>query len=211
MLPINKPKKNKICTYQIFLFIFILQLFFCAGAFAHKVNIFAYIDGNTIYSQSYFSDGRKCKNAKVHVYDFKGNRFLEGITDNEGNLSFKLPILMGGLKLVLNAGMGHKAEYEITIDNILPYASGKVLEENNPAINISKLPLLTTGELNTEQIEKIINTALDKKLRPVMLKLTRLESRKISVADILSGFGYILGLMGIGIYFRYKYKERKSP
>ena len=50
-------------------------------AVAHKVNIFAWVDGDRIYTESKFSGGRRAKNATVEVYDNQGNRLLEGKTD----------------------------------------------------------------------------------------------------------------------------------
>ena len=43
-------------------------------AFTHKVNIFAYVEGDTVYTESYFSDGKKVEGGVVEVYDSEGNK-----------------------------------------------------------------------------------------------------------------------------------------
>ncbi|MCP4220930.1 MAG: hypothetical protein GY765_40250, partial [bacterium] len=52
-----------------------------AEAYAHKVIVFAWVDGDTIYTESKFSGGRKVKNGLIFVYGPKGKLLLEGKTD----------------------------------------------------------------------------------------------------------------------------------
>jgi len=88
------------------------------STFAHKVNIFAYVEGDRIYTESYFNDGKKCIDSKIEVFDNQGNKLLEGLTNQEGVFSFEIPQKDGELKIVLNASMGHRAEYTITADEL---------------------------------------------------------------------------------------------
>ena len=69
----------------------VLLLLSAVPATAHKVNVFAWVDGDRIYTQSKFSGGRKAKNATIEVYDRQGNKLLEGQTDDKGEFSFKIP------------------------------------------------------------------------------------------------------------------------
>ena len=50
---------------------------------------------------------------------------------------------------------------------------------------------------------------VEKKTAPIMKKLLKIEEemQKPSIQEILGGIGYILGLMGIGIYFKSKLKR----
>lgn len=85
------------------------------SAFAHKVNIFAYMEGDTVYTESYFPDGKKVKGGKVEVCDSDGKRLLEGITDSEGRFNFKFP-KKDDLKIVINASMGHRNSYVLSME-----------------------------------------------------------------------------------------------
>lgn len=81
-----------------------------SAVLAHKVNIFAFAEGETIYSESYFPDGRPVDSGKVLVYDSAGQLLLEGLTDKQGRFQFVLP-KPEDLSLVIDAGMGHKNKF----------------------------------------------------------------------------------------------------
>lgn len=84
---------------------------------AHKVNIFAYAEGGTVYSESYFPDGKTVQDGTVEVYDSQGQKLLEGKTDQNGKFSFPVP-KKDDLKIVINASMGHKSEFVLKKDEL---------------------------------------------------------------------------------------------
>lgn len=86
---------------------------FSRQALAHRVNIFATEEDGKIVTESYSSSGKKCKDAKISVFDDGGVLLLEGTTDGEGKFSFDNPG-KGTLRIVLDAGMGHRAEYTLS-------------------------------------------------------------------------------------------------
>ncbi|HBI15937.1 MAG TPA: hypothetical protein DDY20_10565 [Desulfobulbaceae bacterium] len=94
--------------------VFLLTLVFlcCAthGAHAHKVNIFAYVEGGTVFTESYFPDGKPVSGGLIEVQDTKGNKLLEGKTDEKGLFSFPLP-KNENLTIIINATMGHKNSF----------------------------------------------------------------------------------------------------
>lgn len=81
-----------------------------AAVLAHKVNIFAYVEGGIVYAEGYFPDGRPVENGKLLVYDSDGQLLLEGRTDRAGLFQFPVPKATD-LKLVIEASMGHKNQY----------------------------------------------------------------------------------------------------
>ncbi len=102
-------------TRTITLLFFCSLYFFCAThpAQAHKVNIFAYIDGSTVYTESYFSDGRAVIEGKIEVADEAKQLLLRGTTDKQGFFTFPLPANKGPLTIVLDAGLGHKNSFTL--------------------------------------------------------------------------------------------------
>ena len=82
------------------------------SALAHKVNLFAYVDGEKIYTESYFADGRPVKTGKVLVYDSRKKLLLEGATDENGLFSFGIPKI-DDLKIVIDAAMGHRNSFKL--------------------------------------------------------------------------------------------------
>jgi len=182
-------------------------------ALAHKVNLFAYAEDGMVYTESYFSDGKKVIDSTVEVFDAKSNKLLfSGKTDNNGEFSFKIPEA-AGLRIVLTASMGHKNEYLLS-ENEVRDALGAVRpsEKSLPEIAEEEKrqvpPKVTTQGFDSE-LETIIEHVVEKKTAPIMNKLIKIEEQmqKPSLQEILGGVGYILGLMGIGIYFKYKSKH----
>ena len=92
--------------------IFMLFTLLTGTALAHKVNVFAYIEGNTVYTESYFPDGRAVEDGTITVIDSRKETLLEGRTDKEGLFSFAIP-KKEDLVIILDAGMGHKNRFQL--------------------------------------------------------------------------------------------------
>ncbi|MCK4923915.1 MAG: hypothetical protein KAS61_03010 [Spirochaetes bacterium] len=86
-------------------------------AFAHKVNIFAWVEGDTVHTESYFPDGRVVQKGTVSVYDSEDSLLLKGVTDEEGLFSFPVP-KGDDLTIVLDASMGHRATYRLSAEEL---------------------------------------------------------------------------------------------
>ena len=94
------------------LFVVFAVLLFSGTALAHKVNLFAYVDGGKIYTESYFADGKPVKSGKVLVYDSRKELLLEGVTDQAGLFSFDTP-KVDDLDIVIDATMGHRNSFKL--------------------------------------------------------------------------------------------------
>ena len=185
--------------------IFFLTAIIIAGshvpAMAHKVMIFAWIEGDTVFTESKFSGGKKVIHAPVEIFDKDGKKLLEGKTDNKGEFSFKIP-KVSDLRIVLNAAMGHKAEWTIPESEIRE--SGDIVEKKSTAEPSGPIPV----GLSKEEVQKIVEDSLDKKLRPIIRMITESKNTKPSLTEIIGGIGYIFGLMGIALYFKNRGKKR---
>jgi len=208
--------KNKL--YLILIFTFLIIIMMDVSVFAHKVNIFAYVEGDKVYTESYFNDGKKCIDSKIEVFDNQGNKLLEGLTDKEGEFSFEVPSEDGDLKIVLTASMGHRAEYTIRTDELRdtmgsieesiekPISSEK-RDESSLAEMISEEKEVISPEISSldlNEIQSLIEDALDKKLKPIMremIEIKKSQEDKISPTEIIGGIGYIIGIFGIIAYF----------
>ena len=87
-------------------------LLFGGTAMAHKVNLFAYVEGGKVYTESYFPDGTPVEGGKVLVYDSQEKLLLEGVTDKAGLFSFDVP-KVDDLTIVIEATMGHKNSFTL--------------------------------------------------------------------------------------------------
>ena len=178
-------------------FIFVALFILALKSYAHKVNVFAYIEGNKVHCESYYSDGSKVKEGLVEVFNKEGKKLLDGKTDAEGNFSFVVPEKTD-LKIVVNASMGHRAETTIH-ETELPKIKKEIAKKQEEVKSIS-----------TEEIKKVVEEAIEEKLHPVYKMLAKQNEQKgISVTEVIGGIGYIIGIIGIIAFFMRKKKDDK--
>jgi nickel transport protein len=94
----------------VFLLCLTLILMGPCAVLAHKVNVFAYVEGETVHTESYFPDGRPVVGGTIEVRDRNETILLAGKTDEKGLFSFPLA-KKEDLTIVINAGMGHRNSY----------------------------------------------------------------------------------------------------
>ncbi|MCC6544598.1 MAG: hypothetical protein IT392_08875 [Nitrospirae bacterium] len=209
---------------KIYLFIATacLSIVLVSAAYAHKVQMFTYAEGDEVFVEGYFADGKKAMNSKVVVYDSSGSELLHGLTNDSGQFNFTAP-KKSDLRIVLDAGMGHKTEYtlpagELHLDDgsktskaVTPPASkdiksktvkaDKIKEEN---VDVSQASRLDDAQLQAI-VEKAVERSVGEAIKPLVRSFTEMQ-QKNSLTTIIGGVGYILGLMGIILYF----KSRRS-
>jgi hypothetical protein len=109
-----------------------LLFFRVEAADAHRVNLFAWVEGDTVYVESKFSGGKTVKAGKIIVTDPQGTELLKGKTDENGKFSFKVP-KKTDLKIVLIAGVAHRAEWTIPLAEIeMPATAKKPVPPKSP-------------------------------------------------------------------------------
>jgi nickel transport protein len=180
-------------------------------AWAHKVNVFAYVEGDTVVTESYFSDGRKCQDSVIEVFDTKGEKLLEGTTDAEGQFSFEPPAA-GDLLIRLTAAMGHQAEYTVPASD-LPEAlsEGVPAPAETPSTPSQAAPAEPVSDAAQEtpvdqasavpaDVEQLVERAVARQLAPIRRAIEESRNRQ-RISDIVGGIGYIIGLMGVVLYF----------
>jgi nickel transport protein len=185
-------------------------------ALAHRVSIFAWVQGNTVHTQSKFMGGKRPEQALVEVFDDTGNLLLKGKTDTQGLFSFQAPKI-SDMQIVLTAGMGHRAVWSLSKEdfqgtdtdfgnhgplNDAPLEKSQDVDPKTPKIHPSP-----ENGLSAAEIEALLESTLDRKLKPVMDRITALNEKRISLSDILGGIGYIAGLAGLAAYMQYRRKR----
>ena len=190
----------------------VLMMFFTASTvYAHRVNIFAWVDGDMVRTQSKFSGGRTVNEGRVNVYDMNGNLLLKGTTDGNGEFSFKIP-QKTALRIELQAGMGHQNEWIIHENEIgkLPEAES-VTASDHPEVSVDnyehKAVEMTSTDLNREELRQIIEDSVERQLKPVIKMLADQSDQTPGISEILGGIGYIIGLVGIAAFFKSRNKR----
>lgn len=87
-------------------------------ALAHRVNVFAYVEGDTVHMESYFNRSDRVHFGAVSVRNAAtGQVYLTGKTDEQGNFAFPVPpeakAQKADLRIVLQAGEGHQNDWVI--------------------------------------------------------------------------------------------------
>lgn len=189
--------------YLIFFFIFLT-----GPALAHKVTVFAWVEGNTVLGEAKFSGGKKAQNSEIVVWDLNGKELLRTRTNKKGEFSFPVPAKTA-MRIELIAGMGHKAEWTIPLEDIDETAAKSALNTKTPPPESDGLalqpqvmtPAAATDPARLEAIvEKAVTKALNKKITPLTKMVADLEEKGPTMTEIFGGIGYIFGLMGVALY-----------
>lgn len=189
-----------------------LAMMMQSPALAHRVNIFAYVEGSEVLVECAFSRSNPVRQGLISVFDAgSGEELLQGKTDDQGFFRFPIPekarTAGSGLRIRIQAGEGHQNEWMVEAQELnqaaesAPIASSEVSTPAAP-------PEVTTKEthdtppagLTKADVEAVVNAALDAKLAPI--KRAVLEKSGPGLVEILGGIGWILGLAGVAAYFR---------
>lgn len=190
-------------------------------ASAHRVNIFAFVDGDAVQVECGFNRSQKVKQGTVEVFDAAtGAKLLQGATD--GNGVFRFPVTAElreaghDLNIRIIAGEGHQNDWTVSADELAasgtPKAVAVAAAETAPATPAagqaapsasSASPVAAvSGGATPAEIERIVDAALDAKLSPIKRMLAEQTEAGPNLRDIIGGIGWIFGLIGIAAYLR---------
>lgn len=198
------------------------------AAQAHRVNIFAWTEGDQVVAECGFNGGSKVKQGQVVVYDAAtGAKLQEGRTDDQGVYRFPVPAAgkAHGLRIVVKAGEGHQNEWMMdaaelaaiqapTIPARAPEAkdTAQAAEKTSPAAHaVSTATLGAKGAaaptpsavgVSSGELQTIVNAALDVKLGPIRRELAEMRVSRPGFSEIFGGIGWLVGLAGIALYFK---------
>jgi nickel transport protein len=203
--------KNKCMRVQFFFIVWAVMLgvsfFLPSDAGAHRVNIFAWVEGDTVLVECKYPDGREVYEGVIRVLDSAGKELLNGKTNTKGEFSFKAP-QQDDLTIVLEAGMGHRADWPLSKQDLAPAGESAVSSAPAPKAEApppaAKESAPGAASPLPAGIDQAIEKALDKKLAPVLRMLAEMHEQKVRLTDVLGGIGYIIGLVGVAAYFKRK-------
>ena len=221
---INPVRKHIRLSFITFLLLFFAVSFLIPQeySYAHKVQMFAHVEGSKVFVEGYFADGKKAKNSEVTVFDNKsGERLLGGKTDDMGKFSFNIP-KKTDLRISLNASLGHKTE-QVLPGSELPDAGGSNMplrgtkeHENNPPIPTLekggkggfergfsgvKEKVASFSQIEQVELQVMIEKGIEKGISPLLRGFSECKER-VYYSEIIGGIGYIFGIMGIALYFK---------
>lgn len=200
---------------------------FSDSAWAHKVNLFAYVEGDKVFVEGYFSKSRKAMDCPVVVYDAQGKKIHEGKTDEEGKYVFKSAELApheGDLKVVLIAGQGHQAEYRLGADErpggLEPGAGRDESRMRGRAVRSLDGKSTVDVRMQARDFQEFaaaIRDVVKRENQPIIKMLGNQQKLLLkeldkgpTVRDVIGGIGWILGIMGVAAYFKSRNGGRRK-
>ena len=194
------------------------------SALAHRVNIFAWTEGNEVVAECGFNGGNKVKQGQVVVFDAAtGAKLAEGRTDDMGVYRFPISAegKAHGVRIVIKAGEGHQNEWTVDaaeLATIQPGSAATSAPAAAPAAPVApaaastsqpqaapkadKSPAQQTANISAAEMQNIVNTALDVKLGPIRKELAEMRVARPGFSEIFGGIGWLVGLAGIALYFK---------
>jgi nickel transport protein len=180
-------------------------------ALAHKVKVFATVEGTVLSGYVYYPGGGKAKNVPVRFLDPHGVSLGETTTNDEGEFRFTATVRVDH-RIVVDTGEGHRAEFTVPAADLpeslgTPVAAAPVAPADpRPAASVPANPEAVATGPTAEALQELIEKAVARQVRPLREQLDAYEA-KIRWHDMLGGIGYILGLAGLSFYLL----VRRSP
>ncbi len=184
-------------------------------ALAHRVSLFAWVERGAIVVDGRFSKSRPAQNARVEIFDaHSGKLLVQGTTDSQGRARFPLPAELlrkpVDLRLLLHAGEGHQAQWQLSAAELHagegPMPPSPPAQESEQASAAGAAPATRPVGTSAEELEAIINRALDAHTDSIRHLLAAERNRGPGLSEIIGGMGWIFGIFAL----LFAWKRRKK-
>jgi nickel transport protein len=190
---------------------------------AHKLNVFASVEGNTIHGKAYFRGGSPVMNAAVHALDPAGREIAQTKTDDQGHFTFEAQYHCD-YRLLVDTGDGHGGEFTVEAASLSDQLPQRIEGDLQTALTQKNAAQTNAAEGNPapKQVTQIHVSAQDAKetasqLHALRAEITRLEEQLTTYeertrwSDILGGIGYIVGISGAAYYYLGSRRKSTRP
>jgi nickel transport protein len=199
------------------------------AARAHRVNVFAYVEGDTVHVECSYRKSDRVRFGAITVKNpVTGQVYLTGKTDEQGNFAFPVPeaarAAKADLQIVLVAGEGHQNDWVVAAKDYLSAAPAAVPAPTSQAPAVAPASLtpapaaapfnaqasgpampaaVTTGPgLTSAQIQAVVEVAVENKIAPIRRMLLDEKEKGPGLTEIGGGIGYLVGIAGLLAYAR---------
>lgn len=191
-----------------------------SAAEAHRFLVTAWTEGDVLLVESAFGDGSTGAGAEVTVKDLaSGQVLMQGVADKDGMLSLPLTKTVreagNDLQVTADGGQGHLATCSVPADEFtLPNSASTQPGATTPH---DKIRLDDAGDsrmdadLLKQLVRQEVGAVVQEQLQPLRRELRALQKQGPSVADIVGGIGWILGLAGVAVLVRRPSRGASRP
>lgn len=167
-------------------------------ALAHKLKVFARVEGGEILGSAYFVGGAPAAGAGVRILDAEGNLLATLNPDAEGRFRYR-PAAPADYLVEVDSGDGHVARWKLAAKDFAsaippsaaPAVPADVPERASPAL----VPPVADPALVA-----LVEEAVARQVGPLREQLVAYED-KVRLHDVLGGIGYIIGLAGLALWW----------
>ncbi|PWR22992.1 cobalamin biosynthesis protein CbiM [Zavarzinia aquatilis] len=157
-------------------------------AAAHRLKLFATIEGGTISGYAFFIGGGRPEGATIVIRDAAGTEVHREVTDGEGRFTWTPPA-PGSFVVTVDAGDGHAADIRLGEERFGPTVSAPT----------TTMPTAQALPADTAAIEAAVDRAVARQIRPLLEAYDEAEGR-VRFNDIVGGIGMIVGLAGAALW-----------
>lgn len=164
---------------------------------AHKLKVFAAVDGLSVHGYAFFIGGGRPEGSAWMARDAAGATIASGTTDAEGRFAFDLPAAPAGdVTVTVDTHEAHIASATLSARSLGATAASP------PPPETSVAPA-AEGPTDDARLAALVAAAVERGTEPLQERIEMMDSR-LRFADILSGVFLIIGLVGIGLWARSK-------
>jgi nickel transport protein len=178
---------------------------------AHAVFIFAWPQGDTICTDSYFSKKSPVRGGTVSIQDSSGKVLDSAKTDDKGSVCFNRPQTTSDLTFVVEAGEGHRAEFKLRVED-LPALDPATTPSDPELQGVANAPADQQGNagnasfpagpgVNMADLRSIIRQELGAQLGPITKALAEADDKSPTLKDIIGGLGWLVGIFGLAFWY----------
>lgn len=202
-------------------------------ALAHKVTVFAYVEGKDIVVEAFYSKTSKVNQGRITVQNAASHEeYLSALTDEAGTLRFPVPAkalaAAADLRILLVAGEGHQNETLVLAKEFAGLLPPKPVTAAKAAPVAAECPVLSAvrpqaaGQtappaappaamlLDEAALTRIVEQAVDSRMGPVNRLLAESAQKGPGPTEIVGGIGYIVGLFGVAAFVASRRKDRQE-
>jgi len=164
---------------------------------AHKLKVFAAVEGNSIRGYAFFIGGGRAEQTPWVAKDANGAELGTGKTDDDGRFALGLSgTPTSGVTITVDTHEGHIASATLPASRFGAGPPGDTTGAIAAAPAATPSAAATAPMAEDPRLPALVEAAVQRQVEPLMEQIDQMDSR-LRFSDIVSGVFLILGLAGM--------------
>ena len=178
-----------------------LVLAFAAPAEAHKLKVFAAVEGDHVGGYGFFIGGGRAQGTEWLAKAADGTVLAEGRTHDDGTFGFDLAAPpASNITIILNTEEGHIARTVLAASRFTEGVGETAVTEPSGTVAAAAAPAAGAAPAaSSSETADLVAAAVQRQVEPLLERIEEMDSR-MRFSDIVSGIFLIIGLAGIGLW-----------